>query len=32
MRNPFVDVVNKEGITNISEGMLMDAYKKSLGL
>jgi len=26
----FIDVVNKEGITNISEGMSMDAYKKSL--
>lgn len=28
----FVDVVNKEGITNINEGMGMDAYKKSLGV
>jgi hypothetical protein len=26
--NKFIDVVDKEGITNISEGMSMDAYKK----
>jgi len=28
----FFDVVDKEGITNISEGMSMEAYKKSLGV
>lgn len=28
----FIEVVDKEGITNISEGMSMEAYKKALGI